>query len=209
MFEVNEILRKTEAGSVPASWRVFKSPRSFPITRGLQATGLALLAFILAPAIAQSAGLFHLSAPLWWALLSAAPVVGVLVGGFIAMQMKYMLLVVTPDGFVQRTSKASRSIFAVAYQDLEAMKIDVDARWRNRYACGTIEDPYNNRSRQKTTTLKLHLTYPDKREMVWQMDKRFGDSLDIVPSLNEGYVQYFALKNVWNKQKRARLAQAE
>ena len=155
---------------------------------------MGLLALGLFGGISLRIGWLPWSSPLWGLFAGIVVFVGMMVGRMVAVQAKYSCLVITPDGFVQRTGRSARSIFAVAYRDLAGMKIDVDARKRPRHNCSPVYDQHY--ARQVKITLRLFLSYPDQHTRVWQPDKRFGDSMEIVPFLNEGYVRHFALKRV-------------
>src|SRR5437660_84259 len=155
MFEANELLRKTEEGSFPARWRVFRTPKTLPLIRGLQALSLGLLALGLFGGISLRIGWLPWSSPLWGLFAGIVVFVGMMVGRMVAVQAKYSCLVITPDGFVQRTGRSARSIFAVAYRDLAGMKIDVDARKRPRHNCSPVYDQHY--ARQVKITLRLFL----------------------------------------------------
>lgn len=66
---------------------------------------------------------------------------------------------------------------------------EISERERQRYLCSEkikIQDD--------VPELKLTLRYLDGREVVWSPAKVFGATFDIVPYINESYVQYSALK---------------
>lgn len=71
----------------------------------------------------------------------------------------------------------------------EVTELKLPGRERQSYICAT-----NIKIQGDVTELKLTLRYPDGHEVVWRPAKVFGPTLDIVPYINEGYVQYSALK---------------
>lgn len=71
----------------------------------------------------------------------------------------------------------------------EVTELGLSQGGQQRYTCAT-----NVTIQDEVLTLKLTLRYLDGREVVWCPAKVFGSTLDIVPYINEGYVQYSRLK---------------
>ena len=184
MLDANTILTTIRRGDIPKSWHVYHAKQSPLVLKSIVVGLLMLFLSAIIMAVSIALGEPRLNVRL---IVLVAVAVGVITWLAQWRRTNDAVLVVTSDGFVQYTG--SQTPFAVSYAELKNMDVQVRGRVNLGYTCSLVI-----RTRDEISAIQLKLYYPDGREVVWSPAKLFGPSLDIAPYINEGYVQYFALR---------------
>ena len=190
MLDANTVLASIRHGDIPKGWHVYHAKKAPFVLRSFLASLLTLFVLLIISGLSVAWG---------WPRFDVGFIVlvAVLSGLFpwfvLRRRAREAMLVITPDGFVQYTG--SQTPFAVSYAELKDMQVEVSGRVNLGYTCSLVV-----RTRDEISIIELKLHYPDSRIVTWSPAKIFGPSLDIVPYINEGYVQYFALRR-WGKKR--------
>ena len=197
MLDANTILATIRLGDVPKSWHVYHAKQSPLVLKGIVVGVLTLLLSAIIMGVNIVLGGPRLNVGL---IVLVSVVVGLVTWLVQWRRTMNAVLVVTPDGFVQYTG--SQTPFAVSYAELKNMDVQVSGRTNLGYTCSLVI-----RTRDEISAIQLKLHYPDGHVVGWSPAKMFGPSLDIAPYINEGYVQYFALRK-WGKARKENKEQA-
>lgn len=184
MLDANTVLANIRCGDIPKSWHVYHAKQSPLVLKGIVVGLLTLLFSAIIMGVNIVLGGPRLNVGL---IVLVSVVVGLVTWMAQWRRAKDAVLVIMPDGFVQYTG--SQTPFAVSYTELKNMDVQVQSRVNLGYTCSLVI-----RTRDEISAIQLKLSYPDGRVVVWSPAKVFGPSLDIAPYINEGYVQYFALR---------------
>ena len=196
MLDANTILATIRRGDIPKSWHVYHAKQSTHVLKGIVVGLLTLLLSALIMAVSIALGEPRLNVGL---IVLVSVAVGVTTWLAQWRRTHEAVLVVTPDGFLQYTG--SQTPFAVSYAELKNMDVQMRGRVNLGYTCSLVI-----RTRDEISAIQLKLYHPDGRVVTWSPAKLFGPSLDIAPYINEGYVQYFALRT-WGKARKGQKEQ--
>ncbi len=187
MIDAEAVLAQAEQGQVPGTWQVFyaKKPAStlIGILYGLSILLLlwiaigALAAYFLAfPLNLNSFLANNLVRVALVASVVIAIVFGVLTAARAAIRARHTLLVVMPEGVVQRIGISKESIKALSYGDIASMKMKT-----------------HTASNSTRVTIYIEVHYSDGRTEKWVPAP--GPAEEIAQLIIAGHAQYEALHN--------------
>jgi hypothetical protein len=189
MIDSEAILAQAEQGQIPDTWHVFHAEKSSPFWTATL-SGLAILFLLWISIGALTAYLLAfpplnmnlvLASTLIRVALVVAVVVAVAAGIFIAARAvsraEHTLLVVLPDGVVQRIGTSRKSIRTIFYGDIADMKMKV------RSTSNTARVP-----------ISIELQHLDGRTERWVPAP--GPADEVAQLVIAGYAQYVALHHL-------------
>src|SRR5215467_6597512 len=187
MIDAGAVLAQTEQGQVPAAWRVFYARKPASTLIGiLYGLAILLLLWIAIGALAAYLLAFPLNLNSFLAnnfvrvaLVASviiAVVFGVLTSARAVIRAKHTLLVVMPDGVVQRIGISKESVKALSYAGITSMKMKT-----------------HTASNSTRVTIYLEVHYSDGRRERWVPAP--GPAEEIAQLIIAGHAQYVALHN--------------
>ena len=187
MIDAEAVFAEAEQGQVPGTWRVFYAKKPASTLIGiLYGLSILLLLWIAIGALAAYFLAFPLNISSFLAnnlvrlALVVSAVVAILCGILSAaravIRARHTLLVVMPDGAVQRIGISRQSIKTLSYADIASMKMKT-------YTA----------SNSTKVTIYVEVHYSDGRTERWV--PALGPADEIAQLIIAGHVQYMALHN--------------
>jgi hypothetical protein len=187
MIDAEAVLARAERGQVPGTWRVFYAKKPATTLIGiLYGLSILLLLWIAIGALAAYSLAFPLNISSFLAnnLVRLALVVsvviavvfGILTAARAAVRARYTLLVVMPDGIVQRIGISRQSIKTLSFADITSMKMKM-----------------HTASNSTKVTIYIEVQYSDGRTEKWVPAP--GPADEIAQLIIAWHAQYIALRD--------------